>query len=178
VSRPTTEADPIVTRVSLCRSSDGSPFGQFLQVFADGTVLDGDGAHRVGRDALKPVLDALQASELYRLKGHCGGPPTDYVEQVHVIVYDRSLGRLRAGAFSYSGNPQGCDHAVRQLHAALDALQARINRPPASPPMTLAPTAVAPPPPPVAASTPPVYAAPLPPGGIPATSIPLTTPDN
>ena len=41
------------------------------------------------------------------LRGHCGAPATDYVESVHVIVYERSLGRLRANAFSYSGNPQG-----------------------------------------------------------------------
>ena len=72
---------------------------------------------------LKPVSDALQAGELYRLKGHCGGPATDYVEQVHVVVFERTLGRLRANSFSYSGNPQGCDHTVRHLHAALDGLQ-------------------------------------------------------
>ncbi|HMB03598.1 MAG TPA: hypothetical protein VKP69_07640, partial [Isosphaeraceae bacterium] len=129
VSRPITEADPLVTRVTLNRSNDGNQFGMFLQVFSDGTVIDGEGAHRVGPDALKPVVTALQTGDFARLKGHCGGPATDYVEQVHVVVFERSLGRLRANAFSYSGNPQGCDHSVHHLHAALDALQAKISRP-------------------------------------------------
>jgi hypothetical protein len=129
VSRPITEADPIVTRISLNRANDGTPFSQLLQVFADGTVIDGEGVHYVGADILKPVVDAIQAGEFSRLKGHCGGPPTDYVEQVHVIVFERTLGRLRANAFSYSGNPQGCDHTIRHLHAALDALQMKLSRP-------------------------------------------------
>jgi hypothetical protein len=129
VSRPVTEAEPLVTRVSLNRSDDGNAFGMFLQVFADGTVIDGEGAHHVTADVLKPVVEALQSNDFSRLKGHCGGPSTDYVEQVHVVVYERTLGRLRANAFSYSGNPQGCDHAVRHLHTALDTLQTRISRP-------------------------------------------------
>ena len=74
------------------------------------------------------MLDALQVGDLYRLRGHCGGPATDYVEQVHVVIYERSLGRLRANAFSYSGNPQGCEHAVRHLHAALEGLQTKLSR--------------------------------------------------
>ena len=77
---------------------------------------------------LKPLVEALQSGDLYRLKGHCGGPSTDFIEQVHVVVYERSLGRLRANAFSYSGNPQGCDHAVRHLQTTLDALQAKLSR--------------------------------------------------
>ncbi|MDR3637110.1 MAG: hypothetical protein P4L84_25125 [Isosphaeraceae bacterium] len=133
-SRPVTDADPLVTRVSLVRSNDGNQFGVFLQVFADGTVIDGEGVHRVGRDALKPVLDALQESDLYRLKGHCGAPATDFTEYVHLVVFERNFGKLRANAFSYSGNPQGCDHAVRHLHGALDTLQTRISRPPAAGP--------------------------------------------
>ena len=28
------------------------------------------------------------------------------------------LGRLQAHSFSYSGNPQGCDHVIRHLHTA------------------------------------------------------------
>jgi hypothetical protein len=144
VTRPLTEADPIVTRVALGRSSDGNQFGMFLQVFADGTVLDSEGEHHVGRDALRPILEVLQSGELYRVKGHCGSPATDFIEQVHLIVYERGLGRLRASTFSYSGNPQNCDHAVRHLHAALDALQARISRPASSTP-TPGPAPTAPP---------------------------------
>jgi hypothetical protein len=128
-SRAATESDPIVTRIALARSSEGNAFGMFLQVFADGTVLDSEGVHHVSPADLKPVSDALQAGDLYRLRGHCGGPPTDFVEQVHVVVYERNLGRLRANAFSYSGNPQGCDHSVRHLHAALEALQTKLSRP-------------------------------------------------
>lgn len=128
VSRAATEADPIVTRIALTRSNDGNQFGMFLQVYADGTVIDSEGVHHVSPADLKPLTDTLQSGELYRLKGHCGSPPTDYVEQVYMVVYERSLGRLRATSFSHSGNPQGCDHSVRHLHAALDALQAKLSR--------------------------------------------------
>ncbi len=128
VSRAATESDPLVTRVSLGRSDDGTQFGMFLQVFADGTVLDSEGTHHVDNQALKPLIDAIQSSDLTRLKGHCGAPATDFIEQVHLVVYERNLGRLRATSFSYSGNPQGCDHDVRHLHATLEALQAKISR--------------------------------------------------
>src|SRR5205823_3436845 len=101
-------------------------------VFADGTVLDSEGVHRAGPEALRPLVEAIQAAEASRLRGHCGGPPTDFVEQVHVVVYDRVLGRLRANAFSYSGNPQGCDPSVRQLQAAIEAFQARLGGPKAA----------------------------------------------
>jgi hypothetical protein len=117
-----------VIRVTLARSDDGGQFGMFLQVFADGTVIDSDGVHHPGREAVKGVLDALQSSELYRLRGHCGGPPTDFIEQVHIVVFERSLGRLRANSFSFSGNTQGCDHSVRHLQTALDAVQAKTSR--------------------------------------------------
>ena len=128
VTRPVTESDPILTRITLNRSDDGNQFGMFLQVYADGTIIDSEGVHHVGQDALKPLIEALQAGDLYRFKGHCGAPATDYVESVQVIVYERSLGRLRANAFSYSGNPQGCDNAIRHLHGTLDNLQAKIVR--------------------------------------------------
>ncbi len=78
------------------------------------------------RDQGGPRRARIKAT-LYRLKGHCGAPSTDFVEQVHMVVYERSLGRLRANAFSFSGNPQGCDHAVRHLQTALDGLQARVE---------------------------------------------------
>lgn len=129
VSRPATESDPIVTRVALTRSNDGNQFGMFLQVYADGTVIDSEGVHHLSQKDLKPITDVLATGDLYRSKGYCGAPATDYVEQVYMVVYERSLGRLKANAFSYSGNPQGCDHAVRHLHTALDGLQAKLSRP-------------------------------------------------
>jgi hypothetical protein len=128
VTRPVTESDPIITRITLNRSDDGNQFGMFLQVYADGTIVDSEGVHHVGQDALRPLIEALQAGDLYRFKGHCGAPATDYVESVQIIVFERSLGRLRANAFSYSGNPQGCDNAIRHLHGTLDNLQAKLVR--------------------------------------------------
>lgn len=144
VSRPPTEADPLVSRVAIGRSDNGGQFGMFLQVFADGTVLDSEGVHRVGADAMKPIQEALQGGDLYRLKGHCGAPSTDFIEQAHVVVYERSYGKLRAVAFSYSGNPQGCDPSVRRLHAALDALQARLGSASATTSVATAPASPAP----------------------------------
>lgn len=127
VNKPVTEADPLVTRISLGRSDTGSQFGMLLQVFADGTVIDGEGVHHLNAEALKPVVDAVATGELGRLKGHCGGPAGDFIENVHVIVFERSLGRLRASSFSYSGNPQGCDHAVHHLQKVLDELQTKLS---------------------------------------------------
>jgi hypothetical protein len=130
--RGVTDADPILTRVTLVRSNEGGQFGMFLQAVADGTVIDGEGVHHLGREAVRPLLDVLQSGDLYRLKGHCGGPPTDFAEHVHIVVYERSLGRLRAYAFSFSGNPQGCDPSVRRLQGVLDVLQTRLSPPAAS----------------------------------------------
>src|SRR3954451_743834 len=96
VSRPVTESHPIVGRITVNRSDDGNQFGMFLQVYADGTVIDGEGVHRVGIDVLRPILQALEAGDLYRVRGHCGAPATDFVESVQVIVYERVYGRLRA----------------------------------------------------------------------------------
>lgn len=166
VSRPATESDPILSRISLVRSSDGNQFGMVLQVYADGTVLDNEGIHHLSAGDLKPLLDVLQTGELYRLKGHCGAPATDFVEQVYLVVYERSLGRLKANAFSYSGNPQGCDHAVRHLHTALEAIQAKLSR-------NAAPSMAG-----VGASAAPSSSAFIAPSAPPApsgTSIPLTT---
>ncbi len=118
-----------MTRIALARANDGNQFGMFLQVYADGTVIDSEGVHHVGREGIKEILSALEQGDLYRVKGHCGGPSTDFVEQVQMIVYERSLGRLRANSFSFSGNTQGCDHAVRHLQSSLDALQAKLSRP-------------------------------------------------
>ncbi|WP_435017145.1 hypothetical protein TA3x_004738 [Tundrisphaera sp. TA3] len=160
--KPPTEADPIVTRVSLGRSDNGGQFGMFMQVFADGTVIDGEGVHRVSPDALKPVVEAVQSGDLAKAKGHCGGPAGDFIETVHVVTYDRSYGRLRANSFSYSGNTQGCDHAVHQLQTALDALQTKISS--SSPSMAQADSA------PPAPSVP--YAAA---NSLPTPPLPLTT---
>ena len=108
-------------------------------MFADGTILDSEGVHRVDREALLPLIRAIQAVDTSRLKGHCGGPPTDFVEQVHLVTYERTLRGLRASAFSFSGNPQGCDPSVRTLQAAIEALQVRLAGP--APGGALAPVA-------------------------------------
>jgi hypothetical protein len=102
----------------------------FLQVFADGTVIDSEGVHRLRPSELKTITDAVQTGELYRLRGHCGAPATDFLEYVHIIIYERRFGRLMAHSFSYSGNPQGCDHTIRHLHTALENLQAKLSRQP------------------------------------------------
>ena len=128
-SRPATDADPIVTRVALGRSDDGTQFGMFLQVYADGTVIDSEGVHRIGREDVRAVTEAASHADLFRSRGHCGGASTDFMHQAYVVVYERNLGGLRANAFSYSGNTQGCDGAVQRLNAALEAVQAKIARP-------------------------------------------------
>jgi hypothetical protein len=138
VNKPVTEADPLVTRISLGRSDNGSQFGMILQVYADGTVIDGEGVHHVKAEVLKPVVEAVASGDLAKLKGHCGGPAGDFIENVHVIVFERAMGRLRANSFSYSGNPQGCDHAVHQLQKTLDELQTKLTPNPS----TTTPTAV------------------------------------
>jgi hypothetical protein len=132
VTSAITTADPLVTRISLGRSNDGSQFGMFLQVFADGTVIDSEGVHHLRAADLKPIVDTVASGELFRGRGHCGAPSTDFVDYVHMIVYERRLGRLTASSFSYSGNPQGCEHAVRHLHTLLDNVQARISGHPAA----------------------------------------------
>ncbi len=152
VNKPVTEADPLVTRISLGRSDNGSQFGMLLQVYADGTIIDGEGVHRVSQDVLKPVVEAVSSGDLAKLKGHCGGPAGDFIENVQVVVFERSLGRLRASSFSYSGNPQGCDHAVIHLQKALDDLQNKLS--PMAP--SVAPTAVNAPSPGQVLTTPPL----------------------
>jgi hypothetical protein len=125
-----TSADPILTRFALGKSNDGSTFGMFMQIFADGTVVDSEGVHHVRPADLKPIFDLVQAGDLYRIRGHCGAPSTDFIEYVHVVIYERRLGRLQAHSFSYSGNPQACDHSIRHLHAAIENLQTKLSRPP------------------------------------------------
>lgn len=142
-SRPVTEAPPLLTRVQLGRSDDGRTFGMFLQIYSDGTVVDTEGVHKVGRDVLAPLVEALRAADAGRIQGHCGSPPVDYIEQVMVIVYDNARGRLQANSFSYSGNTQGCNPAIRTLQSAIDAVQAKIT--PTAPAPAPATSEVAPP---------------------------------
>lgn len=148
VSRPATESDPILTRAAIGRTSDGGQFVDFMQVFADGTVLDGSGVHHVDRATLKPLIEAIQNTDLFRLHGHCGGPAADFPEQVHIVVYERNLGRLRANSFSFSGNTQGCDHAVNHIQKAIESIQTKLSGPAVTMPAT-APTSALDQPPPV-----------------------------
>ncbi len=126
-ARAVTQAPPLLTRVALGRSDDGHQFGMFLQVYADGTIIDTEGVHKVGGDALRPLVEALRAAELNRPRPFCGGPATDFIEQVHLVVYDQARGRLTATPVSFSGNMTGCDAGLRNLQAAIDALQAKIS---------------------------------------------------
>jgi hypothetical protein len=118
----------VLTRFALGRSNDGSQFGMFLQVFADGTVIDSEGAHHIRGADLRSIIEAVQSGELYRVRGHCGAPSTDFIEYIHIIIYERRLGRLTAHSFSYSGNTQGCDQSIRRLHQTLENLQAKLSR--------------------------------------------------
>ncbi len=129
VSKAITNADPVLTRFALGHSNDGSTFGMFLQIFADGTIVDSEGVHHLNPSDLRPIFEAVQSGELYRIKGHCGAPSTDFIDYVHIVSYERRLGRLQAHSFSYSGNPQGCEHIVRHLHNALENLQSKLSRP-------------------------------------------------
>ena len=92
VSPAVTNADPVLTRFALGRSNDGSQFAMSLQIFSDGTVIDSEGVHRVRSADLRPIFESVQSGELYRLRGHCGTPGTDYIEYVHIIVYEAQDG--------------------------------------------------------------------------------------
>jgi hypothetical protein len=172
VSNAATSAEPLLTRIALGRSNDGAQFGMFLQVFADGTVIDSEGVHRLSPTDLRPIAELVNSGELGRNRGHCGSPSSDFVEEVHVVAYERRLGRLTAVPFSYSGNPQGCDASVKQLHTLIENLQAKLSGPPvatapgspASAPVSATPT-----------PTPTTPGAPAPPVG---TVIPLTPIDS
>jgi hypothetical protein len=132
VSSAVTTADPLLTRVALGRSNDGSQFGILLQVFTDGTVIDSEGVHRLSASELRPLVEATQNSELARVRGHCGTPSNDFIEYVHIVIFERRMGRLQAHSFSYAGNAQGCDNGILYLHTALENLQAKLSHPPAA----------------------------------------------
>ena len=125
VSSAVTNADPVLTRFALGRSNDGSQFGMFLQIFADGTVVDSEGVHHVRPADLKPIVDAVQSGELYRLRGHCGAPSTDFIEYVHIVAYERRLGRLRPIRSRIRETRRDATMSIRHLHTALENLQAQ-----------------------------------------------------
>lgn len=127
VSSAATTAEPLLSRIALGRSNDGSQFGMFLQVFADGTVIDSEGVHRISPTDLRPIAELVGSGELGRLRGHCGAPSSDFIEEVHIVVYEHRLGRLAAVPFSYSGNPQGCDPSLKQLHTLIENLQVKLS---------------------------------------------------
>src|SRR5271165_999177 len=120
------------SRVALGRSNDGSQFGMLLQVFTDGTVIDSEGVHRLSASELRPLVEATQNSELARVRGHCGTPSNDFIEYVHIVIFERRMGRLQAHSFSYAGNAQGCDNGILYLHTALENLQAKLSHRPAA----------------------------------------------
>lgn len=121
-TRPMFEAEPLLTRVGVARSDNGAQFALFLHVFADGTVVDAEGVHRVPPDLVRAVSRAIYDGDLLRRRGHCGAPSTDYVEQFHVTTFERSGRNLKANTFSYTSNPQGCDPSVGRLHQAVEAI--------------------------------------------------------
>ena len=126
-----TNADPLLTRLALGRSSDGSQFGMFLQVFTDGTVIDSEGVHRLRSADLKPIMDLVQSGELYRDAGplRCAG------DGFHRVCERRGL-RAPAGSADgalvlvFRAIPQGCDHAIRHLHTTLENMQVKFSRTP------------------------------------------------
>jgi hypothetical protein len=116
--------------MALGRSNDGSQFGMFLQVFADGTAIDSDGVHRLSAADLRPIAEVIQGGELTRVRGHCSSPSADFVEYVQIVVFERRMGRLQAHSLSYSGSPQGCDPTIRHLHTVIETVQAKLSRQP------------------------------------------------
>ncbi len=128
-SAAVTSADPVLTRIAVGRSSDGTQFGMLMQIYADGTVIDSEGVHRLRPGDLRPLGEVIQSGELSRLRGHCGAPAIDFLEYVQITMYERRMGRLTAQTFSYSGNPQGCDPALGKLHHAIENLQLKLSRP-------------------------------------------------
>jgi hypothetical protein len=130
VSPAVTSADPLLTRMALGRSNDGSQFGMIFQIFTDGTVIDSEGVHHLSPSDLRPLLEAIQSSEVARLRGHCSTPSNDFVDHVHIITFERRMGRLQAHSFSYAGNPEGCDSGIHLLHSALESIQVKLSRQP------------------------------------------------
>ena len=76
LSGAVTTADPLLTRVALGLSNDGNQFGMLLQVFTDGTVIDSEGVHRLSASELRPLVEAIQNSELRQFEATAARPPT------------------------------------------------------------------------------------------------------
>ena len=133
-------ADPLITRIAIGRATDGRQFGMFLQIFEDGTVVDSEGVHSLGPDSVRPIAESIATGEVFRVKGHCGNASTDFVENVQLIVYERRFGTLKAHSVSFSGNGEGCDHAVKHLQVLLDGIQNKLVAPDQKLPPTETPT--------------------------------------
>lgn len=155
VSRPITEADPLLTRIAVARSDNGNAFAMFLQVFTDGTVIDAEGVHRVPVDQVRAIHRAIVDGDLLRRRGHCGSPSTDYIDQYHVTTFERTGRTFRSNTFSYTSNTQGCDASVIRLNQAIETLVTKMAGPaqgqingavaapgasPTTPPELIAPT--------------------------------------
>ena len=112
-SRPLTEADPVVTRVALGRSNDGTQFGMFLQIYADGTVIDSEGVHHLGREAIREsLLDEAEGADILLIK-----PGLPYLD-VLARLRERTL--LPLAAYQVSG-----EYAMIKFAAAAGAVDER-----------------------------------------------------
>ncbi|MFO0956929.1 MAG: hypothetical protein U0800_05605 [Isosphaeraceae bacterium] len=117
----------MLTRIAVARSDSGSQFAMFLQVFADGTVIDAEGVHRVPAEHVRAITRAIIDGDLLRRRGHCGSPSTDYIDQYHVTTFERAGRTYRSNTFSYTSNPQGCDASVTRLHQAIEAMVLKLS---------------------------------------------------
>lgn len=137
--------DPLVTRLAVGRATDGSTFGLFLQVYADGTVMDSAGLHHADPARLGAVRDALAALPLDGLDHHYPGPAAGDLEVIQLIVYRRSKGKIQAVPVSYSGEPSGAPEEVRRLNEALEDFEIHLAGGPVDAPTTApAPRSTAP----------------------------------
>jgi hypothetical protein len=120
---PPANGDPLVTRFAVGRATDGSTFGLFMHIYADGTVMDSSGLHNADPTKLEALRDVLSTLPLNALELHYPGPAAGDLEVIQVVVYQRSKGKIRAVPFSYSGDPSEAPPEIRRLHAALESFQ-------------------------------------------------------
>lgn len=120
---PPANADPLVSRFAVGRATDGSTFGVFLHLYADGTVMDSSGLHHSDPGQLEILRGVLEDLPLDELDHHYPGAAAGDLEVIQMIVYQRSKGRIRAVSFSYSGDPGDAPPAIRRLHSALESFQ-------------------------------------------------------
>ena len=102
----------------------------FLQIFADGTVIDSEGVHRSRSAELRPIAEPSRIGELGRLRGHCGTPSSDFIEEVHVIVYERRLGRLSRTRSRTPATPRAAITGSANLHTVIENIQAKLSHQP------------------------------------------------